>query len=84
MNDYYDRDIDAINEPYRPIPSGAISIQEAEQQIWGLLILGMALAGGLDVWCAHDTPSISLLCALGAAASYAYSVPSIKVGWPLC
>jgi len=84
MNDYYDRDIDAINEPYRPIPSGAISIQEAEQQIWGLLILGMALAGGLDVWCAHGTPSISLLCALGAAASYAYSVPSIKLkknGW---
>ena len=22
INDYYDRDIDAINEPYRPIPSG--------------------------------------------------------------
>ena len=24
MNDWYDRDIDAINEPYRPIPSGKI------------------------------------------------------------
>lgn len=23
INDYYDREIDAINEPYRPIPSGA-------------------------------------------------------------
>lgn len=23
INDWYDRDIDAINEPYRPIPSGA-------------------------------------------------------------
>jgi len=22
LNDFYDRDIDAINEPYRPIPSG--------------------------------------------------------------
>jgi 4-hydroxybenzoate polyprenyltransferase len=22
INDWYDRDIDAINEPYRPIPSG--------------------------------------------------------------
>lgn len=28
MNDYYDREIDAINEPYRPIPSGAISENE--------------------------------------------------------
>ena len=25
MNDWYDREIDAINEPNRPIPSGAIS-----------------------------------------------------------
>jgi hypothetical protein len=24
INDYYDREIDAINEPYRPIPSGAL------------------------------------------------------------
>lgn len=23
INDWYDREIDAINEPYRPIPSGA-------------------------------------------------------------
>lgn len=22
INDYYDRELDAINEPYRPIPSG--------------------------------------------------------------
>lgn len=28
LNDWYDRDIDAINEPYRPIPSGAISENE--------------------------------------------------------
>ncbi|GAY32030.1 hypothetical protein CUMW_000170 [Citrus unshiu] len=29
INDWYDREIDAINEPYRPIPSGAISENEA-------------------------------------------------------
>ncbi|KAK6231204.1 hypothetical protein SCA6_001277 [Theobroma cacao] len=28
LNDWYDREIDAINEPYRPIPSGAISENE--------------------------------------------------------
>ena len=28
INDYYDREIDAINEPYRPIPSGRITEQE--------------------------------------------------------
>ena len=29
INDYYDRQIDAINEPNRPIPSGTISPKEA-------------------------------------------------------
>jgi len=29
VNDYYDREIDAINEPGRPIPSGAVSPGEA-------------------------------------------------------
>jgi len=26
INDYYDKEIDAINEPYRPIPSGTVLI----------------------------------------------------------
>ncbi|KAJ7518139.1 hypothetical protein O6H91_21G056600 [Diphasiastrum complanatum] len=50
INDWYDREIDAINEPYRPIPSGAISESEVFTQIWVLLISGLALAYGLDVW----------------------------------
>jgi len=29
INDYYDREIDAINEPSRPIPSGAVKPKEA-------------------------------------------------------
>ena len=29
VNDYYDREIDAINEPSRPIPSGMVSSTEA-------------------------------------------------------
>jgi 4-hydroxybenzoate polyprenyltransferase len=31
INDWYDRDIDAINEPYRPIPSGRISEGEVRK-----------------------------------------------------
>ena len=29
VNDYWDRDVDAINAPERPIPSGLVSIKEA-------------------------------------------------------
>nr|GMC67038.1 chlorophyll synthase, chloroplastic [Ipomoea batatas] len=50
INDWYDREIDAINEPYRPIPSGAISENEVITQIWVLLLGGLALGGLLDVW----------------------------------
>ena len=28
VNEWYDREIDAVNEPYRPIPSGAISVPQ--------------------------------------------------------
>ena len=35
-----DREIDAINEPNRPIPSGAISEEQVIQQIWALWISG--------------------------------------------
>jgi chlorophyll synthase len=33
INDWYDREIDAINEPYRPIPSGAVSETEVSAKI---------------------------------------------------
>ena len=35
---------------YRPIPSGAISENEVIAQIWVLLLGGLGLAYGLDVW----------------------------------
>nr|GMC97645.1 chlorophyll synthase, chloroplastic [Ipomoea batatas] len=50
INDWYDREIDAINEPYRPIPAGAISENEVITQIWVLLLGGLVLSGLLDVW----------------------------------
>ncbi|XVE97111.1 hypothetical protein REPUB_Repub02eG0282500 [Reevesia pubescens] len=50
LNDWYDREIDAINEPYRPIPSGAISENEVISQIWLLLLGGLGISAVLDVW----------------------------------
>lgn len=68
INDYYDREIDAINEPYRPIPSGAIPLWQVKAQIWVLLLAGLGVAYGLDRWANHDTPVLFLL-ALGARLS---------------
>ncbi|CAM9524143.1 unnamed protein product [Ectocarpus sp. 12 AP-2014] len=84
INDWYDRDIDAINEPYRPIPSGAISEKQVIEQIWFLLLGGLAIAYGLDVWAGHDFPMVFALSVGGSFISYIYSAPPIKLkqnGW---
>ena len=84
INDYYDREIDAINEPYRPIPSGAISLGQVRLQIWVLLLSGLALAWGLDKWANHEIPVLSLLAVGGSLVSYIYSAPPLKLnqnGW---
>jgi len=84
INDWYDRDIDAINEPYRPIPSGAISEGEVKFQIGFLLLGGIALAYGLDIWAGHDFPTVLCLSIFGSIISYIYSAPPLKLkqnGW---
>merc|ERR1712070_536799 len=83
-NDWFDRELDAINEPYRPIPSGAISEGEVYFQIVALLIGGLGLAWNLDGWANNDWPVITFLAALGSAVAYIYSAPPLKLkanGW---
>lgn len=84
LNDFYDRDIDAINEPYRPIPSGAISIPQVVTQILVLLVAGIAIAFALDRWAGHSFPIITALAIGGSFVSYIYSAPPLKLkqnGW---
>ncbi len=59
INDYYDRDIDAVNEPQRPIPSGAIMPREALAFSLALAVIGLisswltspsCLAAGFFSW----------------------------------
>lgn len=44
INDYYDREIDAVNEPHRPIPSGAVKPQEALAFAFALTAIGFTAA----------------------------------------
>ncbi len=84
LNDYYDREVDAINEPYRPIPSGAISLSQVITQIWVLLVGGIVVAFGLDYWAGNSFPTITTIAIIGAIVSYIYSAPPIKLkqnGW---
>ncbi|OUC13966.1 MAG: chlorophyll synthase ChlG [Alkalinema sp. CACIAM 70d] len=84
INDYYDREIDAINEPYRPIPSGAISLGQVKAQILILLAAGIGVAYLLDLWAGHAFPTITVMAIGGSFISYIYSAPPLKLkqnGW---
>ena len=84
INDFFDREIDAINEPNRPIPSGKISIKEVKIQIWVLLISGLLVSFLLDLYAKHSFPSVFLLALGGSFISYIYSAPPLKLkqnGW---
>ena len=69
INDYYDRKIDAINEPQRPIPSGTVKPNEALLFVGVLAVVGFVFAG-----------LVSTLCFVVAAASLAITATYITVG----
>ena len=77
VNDWFDRHVDAINEPDRPIPSGRIPGR------WGLgiavvwTVLSLALAVSLGAW-------VGWAALLGMALAWAYSAPPLRLkqnGW---
>lgn len=50
INDIFDIEIDKINKPYRPLPSGKIGLDEAKRFSAVLLILGLALSIFINVY----------------------------------
>lgn len=77
VNDWFDRHVDALNEPNRPIPSGRIPGR------WGLYLgiiwslLSLAVSSFLGTWGFYAT-------LLALAFSWAYSMPPIRLkqnGW---
>jgi geranylgeranylglycerol-phosphate geranylgeranyltransferase len=69
INDYYDRAIDAINEPSRPIPSGMVGAQEALVFVFVLSAVGFVFA--------YLT---SVLCLVVAIVSWVVVVTYVTVG----
>lgn len=77
VNDWYDRHVDAINQPERPIPSGRIAGN------WGLRIaiagsvLSLCVAWLIGLW-------VFLATIVGVACAWAYSAPPWRLkssGW---
>jgi chlorophyll/bacteriochlorophyll a synthase len=77
VNDWFDRDVDAINEPQRPIPSGRMPGR------WGLYVaiawtlLSLAAAWAIGPW-------VFAAAVFGLALAWAYSAPPLRLknnGW---
>ena len=69
VNDYYDRAIDAVNEPSRPISSGLVSSREALVLAFVLTVVGFVFA-----------VFTSVLCLAVAAVSWVIVVAYVTVG----
>ncbi len=77
VNDWFDREVDAINEPQRPIPSGRMPGRWGLAVAIGWTVLSLAVAVTLGTWG-------FLAAALGLALAWAYSAPPIRLkqnGW---
>ncbi len=77
VNDWFDRDVDAINEPHRPIPSGRAPGQTALYfaVIWTAVSIVVASFMG---------PWVTIAAILGLALAWAYSAPPFRLkqnGW---
>ncbi|MEM6475912.1 MAG: chlorophyll synthase ChlG [Pseudomonadota bacterium] len=77
VNDWFDRHVDAINEPNRPIPSGRIAGR------WGLYIAIIATClSALVGWLLG--PIVFVASLVGLALAWAYSAPPFRLkssGW---
>jgi len=73
INDYYDRQIDAINEPNRPIPSGAVSPNQA------IVFSVILIAVGFTAAFSTNLPSF-LVAAVALVVSVAYITKGKKTG----
>ncbi len=77
MNDYFDREVDAINEPYRPIPAGQIS----KDASWIITFALIGAAFALSYWI-H--PYVLLISFASVLMSHIYSGPPLRAkrnGW---
>lgn len=77
INDWHDRDVDAVNEPDRPIPSGRVPGQWGLWYAWVWSISAILVSMALGTWVVAAT-------VVGVFLAWAYSAPPLRLklnGW---
>jgi geranylgeranylglycerol-phosphate geranylgeranyltransferase len=73
VNDYYDQEIDRINEPSRPIPSGLVSPKESLAFTAALIVIGLAASAFTNL------PAL-IVAVLSLAVSVTYATKGKRTG----
>jgi chlorophyll/bacteriochlorophyll a synthase len=77
VNDWFDQDVDRINEPHRPIPSGRVPGRWGLYIAYAWTVLSLIVATVLGPWGFVAT-------AIGLVIAWAYSAPPMRLkqnGW---
>ncbi len=77
VNDWFDRHVDAINEPKRPIPSGRMPGSWGLYVAIGWTLFSLLVALALGMW-------VFVAALFGLACAWAYSAPPLRLkqnGW---
>jgi chlorophyll/bacteriochlorophyll a synthase len=77
VNDWFDREVDAINEPQRPIPSGRMPGRSGLYVAIAWTLLSLAAASALGPW-------VLAAAAFGLVLAWVYSAPPLRLkqnGW---
>jgi chlorophyll synthase len=77
INDYFDRDIDAVNEPYRLVPSGLVSTKQIFVTLFVLLVAGLFVSSFLNL-------RVMSFVIAGQVLAVLYSAPPVRAkrnGW---
>lgn len=80
FNDIIDRDVDAINAPHRPIPTGKISLKSAK--IYGCIVALLALGTAVAMDVMYDLYGISVITVIIFGGSLdLYNIKFKKMGF---
>jgi chlorophyll synthase len=77
INNYCDREVDAINEPQRPVPAGLVSLRHIQVMSLVLTLAGTLIALFLG-------PEVALFVGVGLVFAVAYSLKPLRAkrnGW---
>jgi chlorophyll synthase/bacteriochlorophyll c synthase len=77
INDFFDRDVDAINEPTRPIPSGIITLRGAILNFTIVALLAILVSALLAV-ISKAGPILVIMTVFGLLLGVLYSMPPVE------